>query len=158
MSISTCRGLLMKKLSIDGSVSPTLSCCRVTFKHLPQPHRRHIQSFGTLGQLLKMPPFSSQNYHSDRGRGCPFFRVWKSDPEERGYIRGRVLLYSWKSVVVWQEERGYMARRAVIWCNDFNGHIFGSLAHALCSDQDCLQTLSTFEYTEFRLMSVFQND
>ena len=27
--------------------------CRVTFKHLPQPLISHIQSFGTLGQLLK---------------------------------------------------------------------------------------------------------
>ena len=27
--------------------------CRVTFKHLPQPLRSNIQSFGTLGQILK---------------------------------------------------------------------------------------------------------
>jgi hypothetical protein len=27
--------------------------CRVTFKHLPQPLRSHIWSFGTLGQILK---------------------------------------------------------------------------------------------------------
>ena len=27
--------------------------CRVTFKHLPQPRRSHIQTFGTLGQILK---------------------------------------------------------------------------------------------------------
>ena len=40
--------------------------CRVTFKHLPQPLRSHIQSFGTLGQLLKIPPFSA---HSAVGRG-----------------------------------------------------------------------------------------
>ena len=33
--------------------------CRVTFKHLPQPLRSHIQSFGTLGQLLK---FSKKNF------------------------------------------------------------------------------------------------
>ena len=26
--------------------------CRVTFKHLPQPLRSHIRSFGTLGQLF----------------------------------------------------------------------------------------------------------
>ena len=30
--------------------------CRVTFKHLPQPLRSHIQSFITLGQLFKIPP------------------------------------------------------------------------------------------------------
>ena len=34
--------------------------CRVTFKHLPQPLRSHTQSFGTLGQLLKIPPLSGQ--------------------------------------------------------------------------------------------------
>ena len=27
--------------------------CRVTFKHLPQPLKSHIRSFGTLGQILK---------------------------------------------------------------------------------------------------------
>ena len=32
--------------------------CRVTFKHLPQPLRSHIQSFGTLGQLLKFSKVS----------------------------------------------------------------------------------------------------
>ena len=32
--------------------------CRVTFKHLPQPLRSHIRSFGTLGQLLQ---FSKKN-------------------------------------------------------------------------------------------------
>jgi hypothetical protein len=31
--------------------------CRVTFKHLPQPLRSHIRRFGTLGQLLEIPPF-----------------------------------------------------------------------------------------------------
>jgi hypothetical protein len=37
--------------------------CRITFKHLPQPIRSHIKSFGIIGQLLKfskkklkMPP------------------------------------------------------------------------------------------------------
>ena len=30
---------------------------RVTFKHLPQPLRSYIRSFGTLGQLFKIPPF-----------------------------------------------------------------------------------------------------
>ena len=34
---------------------------KVTFKHLPQPLRSHIQSFGTLGQLLKIPPFVRTN-------------------------------------------------------------------------------------------------
>ena len=33
--------------------------CRVTFKHLPQPLRSHIRSFGTLGQLFK---FSKKNF------------------------------------------------------------------------------------------------
>jgi hypothetical protein len=32
--------------------------CRITFKHLPQPLRSHIQTFGTIGQLLK---FSKKN-------------------------------------------------------------------------------------------------
>jgi hypothetical protein len=29
----------------------------VTIKHLPQPLSSHIRSFGTLGQLFKIPPF-----------------------------------------------------------------------------------------------------
>ena len=33
------------------------SVCRVSFKHIPYPLRSHIQNFGTLGQLLKIPPF-----------------------------------------------------------------------------------------------------
>ena len=45
--------------------------CRVTFKHLPQPIRSHILSFGTLGQLFKIPPFSAQKSHSAGGRGVP---------------------------------------------------------------------------------------
>ena len=28
--------------------------CKVAFKHLPQPLRSHIRSFGTLGQLFKL--------------------------------------------------------------------------------------------------------
>ena len=31
--------------------------CRDTFKHLPQPLRSHIRSFGTLWKLFKIPPF-----------------------------------------------------------------------------------------------------
>ena len=45
--------------------------CRVTFKHFPQPLRSHILSFGTLGQLLKIPPFSAQKSHSAGGGGGP---------------------------------------------------------------------------------------
>ena len=33
--------------------------CKVTCKHLPQPFRRNIRSFRTLGQRLKIPPFSA---------------------------------------------------------------------------------------------------
>ena len=44
--------------------------CRVTLKHVLQPLRSHIRSFGTLGQLLKIPPFSA---HSAGGRGVPQF-------------------------------------------------------------------------------------
>jgi hypothetical protein len=43
--------------------------CRVTFKHLPQPIQSQIRSFGTLGQLFKIPPFSAQKLHSAWGRG-----------------------------------------------------------------------------------------
>ena len=32
--------------------------CKVTFKHLPQPLRSHIQSFRTIGQFFKIPPLS----------------------------------------------------------------------------------------------------
>jgi hypothetical protein len=35
--------------------------CRVTFKHLPQPLRSHILSFGTLVQLFKIHPFPPKN-------------------------------------------------------------------------------------------------
>jgi hypothetical protein len=43
--------------------------CRVIFKHLPQPLQSHSLSFGTLGQLFKIPPFSAQKSHSAGGRG-----------------------------------------------------------------------------------------
>jgi hypothetical protein len=33
----------------------------LTFKHLPQPLRSHILSFGSLGQLFKIPPFPPKN-------------------------------------------------------------------------------------------------
>ena len=39
--------------------------------HLPQPLRSHILSFGTLGQLFKIPPFSAHKSHSAGGRGVP---------------------------------------------------------------------------------------
>jgi hypothetical protein len=44
--------------------------CRVTFKHLSQPLWSHITSFGTLGQLFKIPSLSAQICHS---RGVPKF-------------------------------------------------------------------------------------
>ena len=44
---------------------------RVTFKNLPQPLRSHIRSFGTLGQLLNLPPLSPQICGSAGGRGGP---------------------------------------------------------------------------------------
>jgi hypothetical protein len=47
--------------------------CRVTFKHLHQPLRSHIWSFGTLGQLFKIPPFSARKSHSTGVRGVPDF-------------------------------------------------------------------------------------
>ena len=36
--------------------------CKVTFKHVPQPLRSHVQSFGTLGQILR----AEQSTHSAR--------------------------------------------------------------------------------------------
>ena len=42
----------------------------VTFKHLPQPLRSHIRSFGTLGKYLKLPPLTPQIYDSSGGRGA----------------------------------------------------------------------------------------
>jgi hypothetical protein len=45
--------------------------CKVTFNHLPKPIRRHMQSFGTLSHLLKIPPLSAQKAHSAGGRGGP---------------------------------------------------------------------------------------
>jgi hypothetical protein len=45
--------------------------CIVTFKHLLQLLRSHILSFGTPGQLFKIPPFSAQKSHSAGGKGDP---------------------------------------------------------------------------------------
>jgi hypothetical protein len=51
--------------------------CRVTFKHLPQPLQSHILSFGILGQLFKIPPFSAHKLHSAGVGGSPnFFGGW----------------------------------------------------------------------------------
>ena len=46
---------------------------RVAFKHLPQSLRSHIQSFWTLGYLLKLPLLSAQKCRSSGGRGVPDF-------------------------------------------------------------------------------------
>ena len=37
----------------------------------PQPLRSHFRSFGTLGQLLKIPPLSGHKCNSAGGRGEP---------------------------------------------------------------------------------------
>ena len=44
--------------------------------HLPQPHRSHIWSFRTLGQLFKIPPISAQICHSAGGSGGPPILLW----------------------------------------------------------------------------------
>jgi hypothetical protein len=55
----------------------TAHVCRITCKHLPQPLWSHILSFGPLGQIFKIPPFSAQKSHSAGGRGVPeFFEGW----------------------------------------------------------------------------------
>ena len=44
--------------------------CRVTFRHLSQPLRSHIRSFGTLGQLLKFSKKTpQQTKNSPQGQG-----------------------------------------------------------------------------------------
>ena len=70
-------GVLAPRLcTLDVSAHPPIArVCRVTFKQLPQPLRSHIQSFGTLGQLLKIPTLSAQICHSAGGRGGPQFLI-----------------------------------------------------------------------------------
>ena len=58
-------------LLVDFAYTGELVVCRVSFKHFPQPLRSHIQRFGTLGQLLNIPPLSTQNLHGRGGRGGP---------------------------------------------------------------------------------------
>ena len=48
--------------------------CIVTFKHLPQPIRMHMQSFRTLQQLLAITPHPLL-YHS-AGVGAKFVGIW----------------------------------------------------------------------------------
>ena len=74
-------GVLARCLrTLDRSAGPPIDTsgsarvCRVTFKHLPQPLRSHFRSFGTLGQLFKIPPLSAQTCHSAVGRGGPKIR------------------------------------------------------------------------------------
>jgi hypothetical protein len=50
-------------------------CVVVTFKHLPQPLRSHIRSFGTLEQLLE---FSKNKKRSSRGPGVVSKFFWGS--------------------------------------------------------------------------------
>jgi hypothetical protein len=61
---------------------PSIDTSGLTFKHLPQPLRSHIRSFGALGQLLIIPPLSPQIYNSagvGRGGGVPeFLGSWSS--------------------------------------------------------------------------------
>ena len=51
--------------------SPIDTSGKVAFKHLPQPLRSHIRSFGTLGQLLKIPPLSTPCIVVQGGRVGP---------------------------------------------------------------------------------------
>ena len=60
---------------------------KVTLKHLPQPLRSHIRSFGTLGQLFKISPFTAQNLHSSGD--C--FGLYLSRPSN---VRKQVLFIS----------------------------------------------------------------
>ena len=55
--------------------------CRVTFKHLPQPLRSHIRSFGTQGQLLKLSPLSAQKCYTVGvwGQGLAILRFESRD-------------------------------------------------------------------------------
>jgi hypothetical protein len=52
------------------------TCLQSHLKHLPQPLRSHIISFGTLSQLFKIPPFSAQKLHSAGRRGVPEYFFW----------------------------------------------------------------------------------
>jgi hypothetical protein len=87
-------GVLAHRLrTLDRSLVPPSTCvCRVTFKHL----RSNLLSFGTLGQLFRIPPFSAQKSLSAGGRGglgahakfqnpttTPSERI-SNAPEERG--------------------------------------------------------------------------
>ena len=61
--------------------------CKVTFKHLLQPLRCLNRSFGTLGQLLKIPPLSAQGAYAK-------FRNPKTTPSGvLGTAGGSVKLY-----------------------------------------------------------------
>ena len=71
-SLTVCARLTVRSSPHRHERKFSTSCvCRVTSKHLPQPLRSHIRSFGTLGQLFKIPPFSAQKSHSAGGRGGP---------------------------------------------------------------------------------------
>ena len=66
--------------TLDPPLSPPLTpaeiWCKFTSKHLLQPLRSHIQSFRTIGQLLKLTPLSAQKCHSAGGKGgSPIFVV-----------------------------------------------------------------------------------
>ena len=71
--------------------------------------------------------------------------------EELGYIPGRAQSNSRKSVVIFLEERGYIARRAWLYfCNENSGiPELLRWSHALCSDQ--------FSVTEVEVNIVKQN-
>ena len=63
---------------LDGSAFPPNRIerkfvCKVTFKHLPQSLISHIQSFGIIGQLLKIPPLCTQKSHIAGKRGIHNF-------------------------------------------------------------------------------------
>ena len=65
---------------IDTSGNFPAHMSAVTFKHLPQPLRSQIRSFGTLGQLFKIHPFLPE-YVIVRGvGGVPnyFFVDWNA--------------------------------------------------------------------------------
>ena len=92
-----------------------------------------------MGVLTQPPIDMSRNFSAHMSGKSKHFlfvirRKNKNHRSPGGQVRGmfpNVFFVEIIIFVIWQEERGYVARSVVIWCNVFNGHMVGSLAHLL---------------------------
>ena len=92
---------------------------KFTFKHVPQPLRIHTQSFGTLGQLLKIPHLCSAKYS-----------MCRRTPSWHFFLDGILIFFYFGARPKLQKPRNKLYVRKV-----YTPERHPTAAHKLCLDQ-----------------------